>query len=137
MGVGAQKLINAERWEGLDVDEVERYAEHIQSAAKKSDMLADSLEDDEEAAEDVARATKKLNQGVDKLANGFEDWSSILKESDASSEEYCEALDGMKNAMSDILDISEDFLSDDFLLENMDDIKLAAEGDADAIDRLR
>lgn len=137
MGVGAQKLINAERWEGLDVDEVERYAKHLQQAADKSDMLADSLKDDEEAAEDVARATKKLNQGIDKLANGFEDWSSILEESDAASEEYCDALDGMKNAMSDILDISEDFLSDDFIVNNMDDIKLAAEGDAEAIDRLR
>lgn len=136
-GAGAAKMINAERWEGLDVDEVENYAKHLQSAAKKSDMLADSLEDDEEAAEDVARATKKLNQGIDKLANGFEDWSSILENSDAASEEYCDALDGMKNAMSDILDISEDFLSDDFILQNMEDIKLAAEGDADAIDRLR
>ena len=42
----------------------------------------------------------------------------------------------MKDAMSDVLGVSEDFLSDKFILDNMKDIELAAKGDAEAIDRL-
>lgn len=42
----------------------------------------------------------------------------------------------MKDAMSDVLGVSEEFLSDDFIINNMEDIKLAAEGDAEAINRL-
>ena len=125
-----------EKWEGMDPDEVEDYADSLMDAAESSDLLHDSLKDNEEAAEDVALYTKKMNQGIEKLSEGFEDWSDVLNNSDKSSEEYSEAMTGMKDAMSDVLGVSEDFLSDGFILDNMEDIKLAAEGDAEAIDRL-
>lgn len=136
-GLAATQAINQEQWEGLDVDEVQEYADHLQEVAEESDLLSDSLKDNEEAAEDVARATMKMNDGIDKLADGFEDWSDVLKNSDESSEEYCDAMSNMKDAMSDVLGVSEEFLSDDFIIDNMDDIAKAAEGDAEAIDRLQ
>jgi hypothetical protein len=71
------------------------------------------------------------------LSEGFEDWSDVLKKSDKGSEEYCDAVTGMKDAMSDLLGTSEEFIDDDFLVEHLDDIEKAAEGDADAIDRLK
>lgn len=46
-------------------------------------------------------------------------------------------MSGVKDAMSDLLDIDKEFISSDLITENMDDIKKAAEGDAEAIDRLR
>ena len=136
-GLAATQAINQEQWEGLDIDEVQEYADHLQEAAEESDLLSDSLKDNEEAAEDVARATMKMNDGIDKLADGFDDWSDVLKNSDESSEEYCDAMSNMKDAMSDVLGVSEEFLSDDFIIDNMDDIAKAAEGDAEAIDRLQ
>lgn len=136
-GLAATQAINQEQWEGLDVDEVQEYADQLQEVAEESDLLSDSLKDNEEAAEDVARATMKMNDGIDKLADGFDDWSDVLKNSDESSEEYCDAMSNMKDAMSDVLGVSEEFLSDDFIIENMDDIAKAAEGDAEAIDRLQ
>jgi hypothetical protein len=138
-GLAAMAAIQEEKYEGLDDEEIEKvedYSEHLQKAAKSSDLLSDSLKGNEEAAEDVALYTMKMTKGVDKLADGFEDWSDVLKKSDKSSQEYMEAMDGMKDAMSDVLGVSEDFLSDDFIVDNMEDIKLAAEGDAEAIDRL-
>jgi hypothetical protein len=42
----------------------------------------------------------------------------------------------MKDAMSDVLGVSKEFLSNNFIIKNMEDIKLAAEGNAEAIDRL-
>lgn len=136
-------LQTKDKWEDMDSKEVEKYADYLQKAAdasgefgEKSEFLSDELKDNEKAAKDVALYTKKMTQGVEKLADGFEDWSDILDKSDSGSEEYMSAMSGMKNAMSDVLGVSEDFLSDDFILQNMEDIKLAAEGDADAIDRL-
>lgn len=127
---------NAEKWEDIDVDAVEDYSKHLQSVAKNSKVVSKELENNVEAAEDVALYTLKMNKGIDKLADGFEDWSDILTNSSEESEEYMSAMEDMKDAMSDVLGVSEDFLSDDFILDNMEDIKLAAEGDAEAIDRL-
>lgn len=131
--------INEEKWEGFsqeDIEGVQDYANHLQDVADSSELVSDELKNNEEAAEDVAREVTKMNRGIETLAEGFEDWSDILKNSDKSSQEYSEAMDNMKEAMSDVLGVSEEFLSDDFILDNMEDIKLAAEGDADAIDRL-
>lgn len=127
---------NEDKWVDMDPSEVEDYADALQSAAKESDLLSDELEDNAEAAEDVALYTKRMNKGIDALADGFEDWSDVLKKSDKASEEYCDAMNDIKDAMSDVLGVSKDFLSDDFILNNMEDIEKAATGDAEAIDRL-
>ena len=126
----------AEKWEDIDPKEVEEYADSLMDAAKSSELLSDELANNIEAAEDVALYTKKMNQGIQKLSDGIEDWSSVINESDEASQEYSEAMKDVKNAMSDVLGVSEDFLSDQFIVDNMNDIKKAAEGDAEAIDRL-
>lgn len=132
-----------DKWEDMDVDEVQKYADYLQEAAEgteelgnQSEFLSDELKDNQEAAKDVALYIKKMNKGIEELSEGFEDWSDILEKSDEGSEEYMDAMSNMKHSMSDILGVSEDFLSDDFILDNMEDIALAAQGDADAIDRL-
>lgn len=130
---------NEEKWEGLDQDDIEAvqdYADHLQDIADESELVSEELEHNEEAAKDVARTVIKMNKGIEDLAEGYEDWADILQNSDKASQEYNEAMDDMKSAMSDVLGVSEDFLSDDFILDNLEDIKLAAEGDAEAIDRL-
>ena len=42
-----------------------------------------------------------------------------------------------KDAISDLLDIDKEFISNDFITDHMEDIAKAAKGDEDAIDRLR
>ena len=133
-GIAAMQAHTEEKWEGMDPEEIEEYADALMDAAENSELLFDNMS--EEAAEDVALYTKKMNQGIEKLSDNIKDWSSILDKSDSSSEEYAEAMSDMKDAMSDVLGVSEDFLSDDFILKNMEDIKLAANGNAEAIDRL-
>ena len=125
---------NTEKWEGMDVDEVNDYAKAIQNAAGASKLLEGNIS--EEVAEDVALYTKKMNQGVDKLSKGFKEWQDIIKKSDKASQEYAEAMVDMKDAMSDVLGTSEEFISDDFIVKNLEDIEKAANGDAEAIDRL-
>lgn len=129
-----QQLNEAEA-AGLDSGEVLEYAEHLQDVANSSDLVADNISemDATMAAVDI----KKMNKGIEELAEGFEDWSDILKKSDKSSAEYGEALDGMRGALSKVIDVEEDYISDSFVQEHMGEIAKAAEGDAEAIDSLR
>ena len=67
----------------------------------------------------------------------------MLKNSSKGSKEYYDALDDTKEALSDLLNISEDFIDDKFvdsLANDADSMKLmeeAAKGNGDAIDELR
>lgn len=129
-----QQLSEAEA-AGLDSGEVLEYAEHLQEVANSSDLVVDNISemDATMAAVDI----KKMNKGIEELAEGFEDWSDILKKSDKSSAEYGEALNGMREALSKVIDVEEGYISDSFVQEHMDEIAKAAEGDAAAIDSLR
>ena len=133
-GAAALQAHNEEKWEGLDSAAAGDYAKHLKNIADSSDILADTM--GEEAAEDVAAYTMKMNRGIETLNSNLEEWSSILTASDKSSQEYCDSMKNIKKAMSDVLGVSEEFLSDDFIIENMENIQKAAEGDADAINAL-
>lgn len=125
--------------EGLEVEDYKEYTKHIMEMADETEVLADSLEKDEIAAAAVAKSTMRMNKGVETLAENFEEWNSVLRNSDESSEEYCEALNDMKDAVADLLDVEEDAIDTDFItnVKNLELIEEAAKGNAKAIDQLR
>ena len=123
--------------EGLDTEELEDYLEYLQEICDESDDLDDALKDNGEAAQDVAKSIIKMNRGIDTLADNYKDWASVMKKSTKESKEFADASDGMRDALSDVLDVSGDFISTDFITGHLDDIEKAATGDADAIDRLK
>ena len=133
----AGELYEAARMEGLDSEEVRDYAHSLKDVSDNSEILSDDLKDNLEDCQDLAIQIKRMNKGVDTLEKNWKDWSDILKKSSKESEEYADAMTGSKEAMADLLDVTEEFISDDFITDNMEDIAKAAEGDADAIDRLR
>lgn len=128
--------------EGMGLDDeaaanMQEYAKNLMEVSKDSDELADSLASDADSAADLAVEVTRMNRGVDKLADGFEDWNSVLKNSDKTSAEYSEAMAGMKDALGDVLDVESDLISSDFVEGHLEDIQKAAKGDEEAIDRLR
>lgn len=123
--------------EELDLDELDDFADYLQDIAEESDDLADTLKNDDEAAQDVAKSIMKMNMGIDELANNWENWSSILRDSSSSAKETAEAFEGTRHAMSNLLDISEDAISAKFIKDNLDLIGEAATGSAEAIDELK
>ena len=131
------ELNEAADLEGLDTEQLKDYSKHLQEVAEDSEVLSDELKNNDKSASIVAKSIIKMNKGLKSLSDGFEDWSSILKKSSKESEEYEEALDGMRDALSDVLDVSNDFVSDNFIVKQLVDIEKAANGDAEAIDRLR
>ena len=121
--------------ENLDSEELKNYSDYLQEAAKNIEGFNSEMTDDE--AEIVAKGIMKMNDAIDTLADNFEDWSDIFQNSTESSEEFAEAMVGTKNAVADLLDVSSDFVSNDFILEHLDLIKEAAEGSEEAIDSLK
>ena len=124
-------------FEDEDVEAISDYAKHLMEIADESEELSDDLDENSEAAADLAVQVSKMNRGIDTLADNFEDWGDILKKSKKSSAEYSKAMSGIKKALSDVLDVESDFISSDFVTDHLDDIEKAATGDAAAIDRLR
>ena len=127
LAIGMQHL---EDMQGLDANQVKQYAEYLE-------QTVDGLSDFEGAAQNVAVEILRMNKGVQTLSKNLDKWQDVLSNSTNTSYEYFEAMDQLKEAVSDLTGVSEDYLSDATLLNNMEDLKLAAEGDADAIDRLK
>ena len=120
-----------------DAAVMHEYAKNIMEMAEESDVFADSLNSDADSAADLAVEITRMNKGIDKLADGFEDWSDVLKKSSKESMEYSAAMAGMKDALADVLDVEADLISSDFVADHLDEIEKAAQGDEDAIDALR
>ncbi len=124
----------------LDSEELSGYAEYIQEIAKDSDDLSDNLADSQEAANAYAVSLFRMNKGIETLSENSEEWIDILKKSSKSSVEYYNAMEDMREALGDVLDITDPSqLSANFFdnAENLDLVSKAAEGDADAIEALR
>ena len=137
--VAAQQIeINKQQdIEDLDTDQLQKYTEYIQQIAKDSDLFADSLARNDQAAQIVAKSIMNMNNGLETLTENWEKWSEILKNNTEDTEEYANTITAMQEAVSNLLDISIDYVSKDFIRDHLDLIEEAANGSQDAIDDLR
>lgn len=126
-----------ERWDGIETEEVEKYADYLQEIAKESEVFDDSMADNADAAEEVALATIRTNNGMKDLIDTFEESSDIMRKSSKESEEYYEAMNNIREALSDVLGVSSDVIDGEFIADNLDLIQKAAEGDEEAIASLK
>ena len=134
------KATFAENEYELDKKEFSEYAEYLSDIADESDRLADSLEGDADGVSLLAKAIMRMNRGIEDLAEGWENWNTVLRKSDKTSAEYWQVLSKVQDAFGDILDLSEEAqknFDSKFIASHLDDINLAAKGNADAINRLR
>jgi TP901 family phage tail tape measure protein len=118
-------------------DEIQEYAEYIMQTAEYNEDFADSLSKDADAAVTVANAVVHMNKAIDTLADNIDDWSSVLKKSSKSSQEFGEALSGVADALGDIFGIDSTYIDSDFITSNLAEIEKAATGDEVAIESLR
>lgn len=102
--------------------------------AKKARKSLDSFND---TTEDVTTDLIRTQKGLDSLSESFEENYDILKNGDATTLEYAEALTETKDAMADVLNVSSEDLSNNFILDNLDEIKRLVDGDVEALDNLR
>ena len=120
-----------------DTEDIQNYAKHLMEIADESDELSDELDENAEAAANLSVQVAKMNRGIDKLADGFDDWKDVLKKSSKESMEYANAMSDVKDALSDVLGVESEFISNDFVTENLSLIEQAATGSANAIEDLQ
>lgn len=123
-------LDNEQDLDGLNVDEVNAYAESLQEVYKEQGLT-------EKGAQKMAQAIMRMNRGIDDLADNFADYKDIITKSDEASQEFAVAMNALKEDVSDLTGVSTDYISKDFVKDHLEDIEKAATGDADAIDRLK
>ena len=88
--VGTPKLFNQNKYEMFELLE----------------EVIDDFEGADKVAKKLALENKKLNQGIQILADNWDDWKEALK--DSTSPKYYEALTDIQNAMEDIFGIKPD-----------------------------
>lgn len=121
---------------GLDVEEFEKYVKYLQE-------VNDKLKDHKDTAAEVALANMRINRGVENLQKNFKGWSESIKlATDAEfdwqkdGEDYMNAMEGIRDALSDIANVDLHDLDFDFIENNLDLIEEAATGNEKAIDKL-
>lgn len=120
-----------------DAEMMKEYARNLMEFSEEAGGVSEQLATNANSAADLAVEIYRMNKGIDALADGFEDWNDIITKSNKESQEYSEAMYYMKQALSDVLDVESDLISSHFVEDHLEEIKKAAEGDADAIDALR
>lgn len=107
---------------GIDDKTLEDYTKHIMRTAQASDLLADSLAENQKVALKVAAATIRANEGYGKLEKGLDQIKKDIdginkKEIDIGSQRAMESINDLDEALSDILNIDVGSLSLDMLID--------------------
>ena len=139
-----KKLRQAD-FEELDLDEdaVDVYASQIEKSNKNIQKLRENIADTNDEAEatkqlnldeyidDVAVANMRLARGAETVGANWKEWNEVLK--DSTDPAYAETISNMKDAVADLTNSSAEYISGDTIVEHLDDIKAAAEGNTEAL----
>lgn len=110
--------------------------ENIEEVQELSEAYEEMYGIEEEAANRLARSNYLLNQGLEKLYSNFDKWKKGLSDG-KYSQSYIDSIKEMRTAISELTDISEEFISDVFITEKaMKLLERAVKGDAEAITEL-
>ena len=111
--------------EGFDPESIIDFGEALEE-------VIDDFEGADKVAKKLALENKKLNQGIQILADNWDDWKEALK--DSTSPKYYEALTDIQNTMEDIFGIKPDA---SFIQDNLEMIQRLAQGDITVLDDLQ
>lgn len=119
----------------LKTEELKEYSEYLRDAAKNMDGFNESMSKEESQV--VAKGIMKMNNAVETLSKSFEEWRDTIEKSEEGSQGFADAMISTKGAVAELLDVSSEYVSSDFVKSHLDEIAAAAEGDAQAIDDLK
>lgn len=134
--------ISAERVKNL----ADSYMEEAESLSAAKGREVDAAE----IATDLAVAEIRLNDAVEDLYDNWDDYQKIVDACNSMTGESVDAmadsirasgkldkiLTNLKDSVADLLDTESDYLSDEFILSHMEEIKAAAQGDEAALESL-
>ena len=120
----------------VDLDTLQALKDLIQQTATSSDDLANSLEEDEKAARNVAEEILRFDDAIQDVVKNYDDWMDALNS--GSIQDQASVMAELSDAYGDLLNLDGSTLSDSFLTsaDNLDLMKAAIDGDIDAYNQL-
>jgi hypothetical protein len=126
--------------EGIDVKEFEAYKDLLEQTNSEMKDAYETTEEYERALNMVALANKKMAKGAKTLSDNWEDWNSIMTDSEASASDIATILPDVNDALQDVLNLdTEDFamLPPDFAKKHWNLIQDVVNGVEGSVDTLR
>jgi len=112
----------------------EKYGLEIDTLNIQMSEIAKAEGVSEKNALAMAVANERMNRGVAKLVNNWEDWKNTLKSTDTTAEDHAATLADVSDAVTELVNWYDDLsLSSEFVSDNMDLIERASQGDTEAI----
>ena len=139
------------RIEGM-IESYERLAQAQKNAGNAEEGFYSQMLQSSEITAKVADDYVNFNDGIQALGKSYDDIHKLFTKTNQvigedsveaavaminASEEMSGTFDKLKGGLADVLAISEDLLSDDWILENAEDIEKAIAGDEEAIKSLK
>lgn len=125
----ANDLAEAEKELAECTDET---SQEYKDAQKRVEKLQKEQADYNQELHDTAIRELETQKGLEKLTEAYDDFTNADTDIAAA-----EAMVEMQDALSMVLNTEKQFINSDFIQDHFDDVKAAAEGDIDAIERLR
>ena len=132
-GAGLAQVNEEATANNIDTQQLQQYADELQK-------VTDGL--DKVQAAEMALDNMKLNEGLSEIISSYDQWSDLLDSTtgklNTTTPEAAAAFNNLKKSTEKMLNVSGE-LSDEFFnnVENMEDLKKAASGDMEAIERLQ
>ena len=132
-GAGLAQVNEEATANNIDTQQLQQYADELQKVTEGLDKV--------QAAE-MALDNMKLNEGLSEIISSYDQWSDLLDSTtgklNTTTPEAAAAFNNLKKSTEKMLNVSGE-LSDEFFnnVENMEDLKKAASGDMEAIERLQ
>ena len=122
----------------LEAEEVYELSDAYESYAGVLEDVSDDLKDNEKWANRVAYKQSKQEKNLSNLYDNWEDLEEIVTSNTTSSTELNKAYEEISEGISGLVGAQGDYLlSNSFISENFDLVRLAIEGNVEAIESLR
>ena len=131
----------------FDATDVKNYAKQLQNLARQNKIANKELKDNYDLALQVAYSYQKMNDGLEKIRNNWDDWKNIFKTVSPNNSEYQKTLTDYAGQMEKVLGMQLNNLEDknghaislDFLVDtsSLEQAEKVMQGDSKYIDILR
>lgn len=110
----------------------DKTSKEYQDAEKRVKKLRKEQADYNQELHDTAIRELETQKGLEKLSESYDDFVNADSDIEAT-----EAMVEMQDAVAMVLNTEKDMVSSEFIQQHLEDVALAAEGSAEAVERLR
>ena len=121
----------------VDTKVLDILTENLKNSVGEIEELDNYLKENKHTTKEVAESILRLDNAIEDVNKNYDDWLSALES--GSLQDKAEVIENLRDAYQDLLNLDGDALSTSFLMntQNLEDMKLAIEGNEQAYQRLQ